>query len=167
LIDAEAEAARLRKELKSSISAVKVKELLEAREIEYMDELKRARESIKTAALLQEEHRELADRNKELATANRALHLEMAESKKRQEEAVSELQGSLRRAEQREQGHVEQLKVANETMHSKLPSLLPSFFAFAFFAEYPVVICVQTLAQSWRTRRDELCSDSGSCPSPH
>ena len=142
MIDVEAEAARLRKELENSISAVKVKEMLEARDVEYMDEPQRARESMKTAALLQEEHRQLEDRNRELATANRALHSELAELRKRQEEAVAELHGSLRCADEREKVLMEQLKVANETMLSKLPSHPPSFFAFAFLAEYLVVIRV-------------------------
>lgn len=56
LIDAEAEAARLRQRLRTSIPSEKVAEMLDTKLAEFHDELKRARESMKTAALLQQEH---------------------------------------------------------------------------------------------------------------
>lgn len=130
-IDAEAEAARLRKDLKNSISLEKAKEMLESKEVEYMDELKQARENMKTTALLQEEHQQLVDQNKSLVTANRELqeqvngfYMKMTESEKRQEVAVAELLDSIRLAEEREKVLMEQLKVANETLLSKFPSPL-------------------------------------------
>lgn len=64
-IDTEAEATSLMVDMKNTLPMVKVTVMLDAKDVKLEDELKKAHEDMRTAALLQQEHQQLVDRNKD------------------------------------------------------------------------------------------------------